>query len=102
MCMNDKKTPSKIRGTLTRFWVGLLMGGVFGLFAPIIGVFLGLQVNTHLGTLFAAPLILVSLILDIPIGDFSLDLQILSLLLSVIIGAVLGAFTQCLLTKLTE
>jgi len=93
------KAHSKIRLTLSRLWIGLLAGSLLGLISPIIGIFLGLQVNAHLGTLFAAPLILITLITGIPFGEFSPALQIVSLLLPVIIGAILGALVQQLFTK---
>lgn len=71
-------------------------GSIFGLVAPFIGMFVGLQMVPFLGTILMLPFAIISTILDQPFGNFSTGLQILSVLLSIgfwgLVFAVAGRF----------
>ncbi|WP_039019445.1 hypothetical protein [Halocynthiibacter namhaensis] len=46
-----------------------IIGGVFGLVAPFIGLFVGLQVSTVLATLLLLPFVVFSALTHTPIGN---------------------------------
>lgn len=58
-------------------------GAVFGLLAPFIGMFAGLQIVPFLGTVLMFPFVIVGELVNQPFGDFSTPLKLLSLVLSV-------------------
>jgi|GEM_PF-5152391 len=61
-----------------------LWGAIFGLIAPFIGMFAGLQVAPFLGTILMFPIIVLSKMIGQPFGNFSATLMILSIVLSII------------------
>ncbi len=73
---------------------GLIAGAVFGLFAPFVGLFLGLQASPGLGTAFMAPFVALSVLTGVPFGEMSAGLRWVALALSVLTGAALGAILQ--------
>lgn len=58
------------------------VGFVFGLISPLVGVFLGLQVSSTLGTLFAFPLIVAGWLIGEPFGQLSTLARVATLLIS--------------------
>jgi len=62
----------------------IIYGGVFGLLAPLFGVFVGLQVNPFVGTLLLLPVIGMSIVLGDPIGMFGTGTKILAIGVSVV------------------
>lgn len=58
-------------------------GIVLGLVMPIIGVFMGLQVSTTLGSLFAFPFIVVSYLTNTPFGNWNIFFWIIAFALSI-------------------
>ena len=73
---------------------GLIAGAVCGFFAPLFGLFLGLQVSPALGTLVMAPFVALSALTGTPIGEMSGFLRWTGLALSILTGAALGAGVQ--------
>ena len=65
-----------------------IIGGVFGLLAPFIGLFVGLQVSTVLATLLLLPFFVFSALTHTPIGD--IDTWVWAFL--VLLSGVLWAF----------
>ena len=45
-----------------------ILGIILGLAMPIVGVFLGLQISTTLGNIFALPIIAIVLVTGLPFG----------------------------------
>lgn len=62
----------------------LTYGMIFGLIAPIIGLFAGLQLSSTLGNIFMFPFHIVGLFTDQPFGNWSTLLKIIGVLVSVI------------------
>ena len=60
-----------------------VLAAIMGVCMPIAGVFLGLQVSTLLGNIFAHPLLLVSIITGEPIGSFSAFWWVIAVALSI-------------------
>lgn len=67
----------------------MLAGFVFGLIAPVIGLFIGLQVSTAVGNLLTFPIIGVSILLDVPFGLMSTAVRLGAWLFSGIVWAVI-------------
>jgi hypothetical protein len=67
----------------------LLAGFVFGLIAPVIGLFIGLQISTAVDTLFTFPIIGVSTLLDVPFGLMTTAVRLGAWLFSGIVWAVI-------------
>lgn len=67
---------------LKRHPLAATAGFLFGVLAPLLGVFLGLQVSPTLGNLFAFPLIAMGWVLDEPFGQLSSLSRIAALLVS--------------------
>lgn len=78
---------------------GLVPGACFGAAAPIIGMFLGLQVAPALGTIFMAPFVALTLLTGIPIGMMPVPLRGVGFVLSILTGAALGYLVQALIRK---
>jgi hypothetical protein len=66
-----------------------LWGAVFGLIAPLAGLFIGLQVAPLIGTILMFPIILISKMVNKPFGSFSTGLMVLSFVFSVVVWALL-------------
>lgn len=60
-----------------------IWGGVFGIVAPFLGVFLGLQVLPLLGSILAFPFVILTMVTGIPFGNFGTPLKLLAFLISV-------------------
>ena len=66
-----------------------LYGSIFGLIAPFVGLFLGLQVAPVLGNILMFPFILIGSIVDKPFGYFSGFERVLGWLLSIILWGLI-------------
>jgi hypothetical protein len=66
-----------------------IWGGLFGLIAPFIGIFLGLQVSTLLGNIFAFPLIGIAYMTGQPFGMWHPALMIGAAILSIVVWALI-------------
>jgi hypothetical protein len=72
------------------FW-----GALFGLIAPIIGLFAGLQIAPIVGNILMFPFIIISHILDKPFGEFPTPLLVLSIVLSILAwGAIFSLIAR--------
>ena len=60
-------------------------GALFGVIAPILGLFVGLQIVPFLGTILLFPSVLISKVNGQPLGEFSTSLMVLSFILSIIV-----------------
>lgn len=69
----------------------LIFGALFGLLAPFLGLFIGLQVSPALGTILIFPFILASGIFDIPVGHFSAPVWAALIVVSSICWAIIFA-----------
>ena len=69
----------------------LIIGGVFGLISPFIGIFMGLQVSTILGNIFAFPVIGLAYATGQPFGMWHPTLMVVAVILSVIVWALIFA-----------
>lgn len=73
-------------------------GGLFGLLAPLLGLFAGLQVTPFLGNVLMFPFIIVGKILGQPLGEFSPIVTIICFIASIVawglIFAAIGALIQ--------
>jgi len=59
-------------------------GAFFGVIAPFLGLFVGLQIVPFLGTILLFPSVLISKVSGQPLGDFSTSLMVFSFILSII------------------
>ena len=76
-----------------------VIGFIFGLIAPAIGLFLGLQIAPLLGNILIFPFLVISKIIDTPIGNWSLVLKIVGVIFSMIIWGLLFASASSLFKK---
>ncbi len=67
----------------------IIFGAIFGLIAPFIGLFAGLQVSVVLGSILTFPLGLLYQITGTPIGMMSAGLLILGWLVSILVWAAI-------------
>ena len=67
----------------------LIIGGIFELIAPFVGIFLGLQVSPLLGNIFAFPFIIISYISGQSLGNWSYILFLIATILSIIIWSLI-------------
>ena len=67
-------------------------GAIFGLIAPCLGLFAGLQVLPVIGTILLFPAVIISKVVGLPFGEFSTGLIILSFILSVVAWGVIFLF----------
>lgn len=67
----------------------LVWGGLFGLVAPFIGMFLGLQVSAIAGNILTFPLVGLSYVTGQPLGAWGAGLKVVALLSSVLVWAVI-------------
>lgn len=66
-----------------------IYGAIFGLIAPMIGLFAGLQLSTVLGNLLMFPFYIIGLFTEEPFGNWSMAMRITGVLISMITwGAV--------------
>jgi hypothetical protein len=66
----------------------LLWGALFGFLAPIVGLFVGLQVSVIVANILLWPALLMSAILNAPLGNWSLGLMLTGMLVSIIIWSL--------------
>ena len=76
-----------------------LVGIVLGLIVPYIGIFVGLQVSSLLGTIFAFPIIVVAKVSGTPLGMFHPLEWCIAVLLSIFVWICIVAGLQKLLKK---
>ena len=77
----------------------LVWGGVFGLIAPFIGIFLGLQVSTLAGNILAFPIIGLSYLTGEPFGFWSTGTMVGAFAFSVVVWALIFALLARLFTR---
>lgn len=65
-----------------------MWGGLFGLVAPFIGMFIGLQVSPMVANVLMFPIIGMSAMLQSPFGAWSPALMLAGLALSIIVWAL--------------
>ncbi|MCY3996399.1 MAG: hypothetical protein OXF07_09680 [Rhodobacter sp.] len=70
--------------------VTFLIGTTAGVVAPLIGVFVGLQVSSAWGTVLMAPYIAVAALFDTYLGNISGSLRLLGLGLSILTYVLLA------------
>lgn len=77
----------------------LIFGAIFGLIAPALGLFAGLQVAPFLGTILMFPFIIVGAVTGDPFGEFSTAMKIISVILSIGLWALIFGFIGNFLGK---
>ena len=80
----------------------LVWGGVFGLVAPFIGMFIGLQVSPMVANILMFPVIAMSAALNSPFGMWSPALMLTALMLSVIVWALVFVAIDMLLKQIRK
>lgn len=79
-----------------------IIGAIFGVIASVLGLFVGLQISPVLANILLFPLLIISKIVQQPLGEWSIFLRIISLLFSMLLwGLVFSGITQ-LLSKLKK
>lgn len=66
-----------------------VFGAIFGLLAPPLGLFVGLQISTFWGNVLAFPFVIISKLTSIPLSDFPLYLKLLGWTISVLFWSLL-------------
>lgn len=66
----------------------VVWGTVFGVIAPLVGLFLGLQVAPILGNILLLPILGLSSLFSTPIGMFSAFQKVLALIVSIIFWVI--------------
>lgn len=61
-----------------------IYGAVFGLIAPMIGLFVGLQLSTFLANILMFPFYIIGLFTEGPFGNWSMAMRVLGVLFSMI------------------
>lgn len=77
----------------------LIWGGLFGLVAPFVGIFFGLQVSTTLGNILAFPVIVLAYVTGTPLGMWHPALMFAAVALSVVLFALIFALAAKLFRK---
>lgn len=77
----------------------LIWGGVVGLAAPIVGLFVGLQVSPAVANVLLFPIIGLSFVVGTPFGMWSPALMLVGLALSVVVWALLFGIVAMLLKR---
>lgn len=77
----------------------LILGGAFGIIAPFIGIFLGLQVSVALGNILAFPVIGLAYLTGHPFGMWHPLMMVLAIVLSVFVWALIFGFVAKLIKK---
>lgn len=76
-----------------------ILGILLGLLSPVIGIFLGLQVSTTLGNMFAFPVIALVFLTGSPFGEWHLGLTLAAAVLSIVIWTGIFAALDRLLRR---
>ena len=79
-----------------------MWGGVFGLVAPFIGLFVGLQVSPMVANILMLPILALSAVLNSPFGMWSPTLMLTGLVLSVVVWALVFAIVVGLLKQVRK
>ena len=79
-----------------------MWGGVFGLVAPFVGMFVGLQVSPMVANVLMFPIIAMAAALNSPFGAWSPALMLAALVLSVIAWALVFAAVGTLLKQMRK
>jgi hypothetical protein len=69
----------------------LISGGVFGLVAPFIGIFFGLQVSVVVGNILAWPVVGLVYLTGSPFGEWGVGLMIAAVAISIVAWAIVFA-----------
>ena len=77
----------------------LLWGGVFGLIAPFVGLFVGLQISPVVANVLMFPIIGLSYVLGTPFGMWGPSLMILGIALSIVMWALVFGIVAKLLKQ---
>ena len=77
----------------------LIIGSVWGLIAPFIGIFFGLQVSTTVGNLLAFPVIGLVYITGQPFGTWGVGYMVLAVTVSIVIWAILFGLVATLFKR---
>lgn len=77
----------------------IIIGGFFGLIAPFVGIFLGLQVSTILGDILAFPVIGLVYVTGTPFGMWEAPLMIVAFALSIVLWALIFGLIARLLKR---
>ena len=77
----------------------LILGGTFGLIAPFVGLFLGLQVSVIIGNILAFPVIGLAYLTGQPFGMWHPLMMVLAIVLSVVTWALIFSFIAKLVKK---
>jgi ABC-type dipeptide/oligopeptide/nickel transport system permease subunit len=80
----------------------LLWGGVFGLAAPFVGMFVGLQVSPMVANILMFPIVTLSVVLGQPFGAWSPMLMLAGLAVSIVFWALVFAVINTLLKRIRE
>ncbi len=78
----------------------LLWGALFGLLAPIVGLFLGLQVSVVIANVLLWPALLMSSVLGAPLGTWNIWLMLGGMLVSVLVWALVFGIAHLIYKKL--
>ena len=74
-----------------------IWGAVFGLFAPIVGLFIGLQISPIVADILMWPVLLLARIVGTPFGSWGWGLISTGLIVSILLWSMVFALVQRLL-----
>lgn len=78
----------------------LIGGAVFGLVAPFVGIFIGLQISTVLGNVLAFPVVGLAYLTGEPFGIWGSGMMIFAVALSIALWAIIfGAISMAFARK---
>ena len=80
----------------------LIWGGVFGLAAPFIGLFVGLQVSATVANVLMFPVLILSEVLNAPFGMWSPGLMFTGLFVSIVVWALVFAAVSALVKQIQK
>ena len=79
----------------------LIWGGVFGLVAPFIGMFVGLQVSPMVANILMFPILALSALLGSPFGMWNPMLMLVGLLVSIVAWAFVFVVVGMLVKRIS-
>lgn len=77
----------------------LIWGGIFGLIAPLVGMFVGLQVSSVLGNILMWPFVCIAYMTGLPFGMWGSVMTLTATALSVIVWALIFALAAKLFKR---
>ena len=80
----------------------LLTGVLFGIIAPPVGMFVGLQVSPVLANILMFPILIVSMVTGTPLGDMSIGLWLSMIVLSGLVWALVFAAVAAIWSLLKQ